>query len=235
MYSNVPHYIQSMLQGEPVDFIVQSAQDLGKKRLGYVMLLFLIPFTGIFLMPVIFMIPVLEMISTGRTTITVNGAQQIYTGSNFLIPVLFALTPLVFSLLFIIPMIGVFLKAIRLIRKKGPWYAGTNNNLIEIADTNAKYYNWKDFENQISSKNYNDSFMDIILKLKQNATLYAQFNPIPLLQNNTNASVTGKNIDITSFLDKISISNNQIGLLRIPNGSYVFNLIRHNMERYSNT
>ncbi len=235
MYSDVPHHIKNMLQGEPVDFIVQSSQDLKKKKIGFVLVLLLIPFSGILTMPIMFMFPLFEMLSTGKTRITVNGVPQTYTGANFLMPLFFALFPFLIALIFIIPLVGLLLKAIQYIRKKGAWYAGTNKNLIEINEDSSKYYHWEDFENQITSKTHKDGIMDIILTLKHSTSLPLQSQTPPLQNNNIHISGTSNAIDLTPFLNMLFMSHNQIGLIKIPNGSYILNLIRHNMERYVKT
>jgi len=136
MHQNIPHHIRDLLQGEPVDFIVQSAQDYRKRIAGKVALGIVAVFSWIFLFPLMFAGPLLDVLFTGETSITVNGSLEVYTRNNMWGPFLFALIPTAISSIFIIPMIITGVKAFSLMRKKGPWFAVTNNHLIEIDGTN---------------------------------------------------------------------------------------------------
>jgi hypothetical protein len=230
MYANVPRSILDMLKGEPVDFIVQSAQDYRKRGLGYILLGVIASFSWIILFPFMFAFPFIEVITTGKTTITVNGVLETYTKANILTPLLFMIFPLLFSLIFIIPGLILFSKAIKYIKNKGPWYAGTNSYLIEINDSRTKHFSWNQFKSRIDTKSYADKTLDIILFLKQ-----PEKEDNILMSNlasNTQMSVTvnGKSINKINFANQIPFLNNRVGLLRIPNGSYVFNMIRHNMN-----
>ena len=231
MYENVPAYIRAALKGEPVDFIVQSSHDLTKRAIGFIILPFCFFFSWIFLFPIMFSIPFLEIMATGKTKIIINGTSQTFTKANLWGPIMFALFPIIFSLILIIPLLLVLYFAIRLILNKGLWYAGTNKHLIEFDGKKANYYPWNEFEEAIQTTHHKDSSMDIILRYKKSLNTLRE-NPMKNLQNFGTFEVTinGKPLDINNSQRWLFM--NKIGLFHLKNGSLIFNMIRHNMERF---
>lgn len=231
MHQNVPHYIRDLLQGEPVDFIIQSKRDLQKRRIGIGLLVFVSMFSWIMLFPFLFTIPLIELLLTGKTTITVNGTLETFTHETIAGPVLFAAIPTAISFIFIIPMIFVIYKAISFIRGKGGWYAGTNNHLIKIDGSKTEYFPWNEFEKRIDTKTYGD-LMDIILYYKKQFHEAQTEELANQVASNVRVTYNGKPLSIHKLFGSGPFSSNKMGLIGLTNGSYVLNLIRHNMERF---
>ncbi|OGK14175.1 hypothetical protein A3A93_05150 [Candidatus Roizmanbacteria bacterium RIFCSPLOWO2_01_FULL_38_12] len=233
MYNNVPQYIKDTLKGEPVDFIVQSSHDYAKRRFGSILLVVSALFSPALIFPLAFSFPLIHIIVSGSTQIKVNGILQTFNRSNPWGAIVFALIPAVFSLFFIIPMLLTFKKGLLFIRKKGHWYAGTNQYLIEFNDNSVNYYKWSEFENTYNIKNRKDA-MDIILTLKKskinNETGLDLSSKDKL--NNMNITINGKPLNVQEIKKAHSFFMHKIGLLGIQNGGLVLNMIKHNMERY---
>jgi len=231
MHQNVPHYIRDLLQGEPVDFIVESKRDLQKRRIGIGLLVFVSTFSWIMLFPFLFMIPLIELLLTGKTTITVNGTLETFTHETIAGPLLFAAIPTAISFIFIIPIVFVIYKAISYIRGKGSWYAGTNNHLIKIDGSKTEYYPWNEFEKRIDTKTHGD-LMDIVLYYKRKLQEEHVEEYASQAASHAQITLNGKPLDINKLFGSGPFSSNKIGLIGLTNGSYVLNLIRHNMERF---
>ena len=231
MHQNVPHYIRDLLQGEPVDFIIQSKRDLQKRRIGIGLLVFVSMFSWIMLFPFLFTIPLIELLLTGKTTITVNGTLETFTHETIAGPVLFAAIPTAISFLFMIPIIFVIYKGISFIRGKGAWYAGTNNHLIKIDGSKTEYFPWNEFESKIETKTNGDS-MDIILSYTRKLHEDHVEEFASQTASNVHLTVNGKPLDVHKLFGSGPFSSNKIGLIGLTNGSYILNLIRHNMERF---
>lgn len=234
MYSHVPTYILRRLHGEPVDFIVESEHDYGKRAIGWGIILFSMFFSWIFLFPIFFSFPLVELFLTGHTSITVNGTPQNYTPDNAWGPIWFMFFPSLISIVFMIPVAAAIVVGIIFIRKKGGWYAGTNNNLIEFNGSHVYYYHWDEFEHTIETKEYKNNILDIILTHK-NLSKESVHTHGKLEQNkygHLNIQLNGKSVDFNQLLAHRGFYRNKIGLLKIQNGHYVLSMIRHNMERY---
>ncbi len=232
MYSHVPTYILRRLKGEPVDFIIESAYDYGKRAIGWGMVIVAAFFSWIFLFPIFFSFPLFELLLTGKTSITVNGTSQNYTPDNQWGPILFLVLPSLISVLFMIPVGIAIIKGIMLIRKKGSWYAGTNKYLIEFNGTHVYYYLWDEFERTIETKQNKDKTLDIILTFKD-FTKYSVHRHGKLVANsfgNLNIEINGKRVDFSKLAAHRGLFRNKIGLLKLHNGDFVLSMIRHNME-----
>mgnify|MGYP007122131640 CR=1 FL=1 len=230
MYHDVPKNIRDQLKGEPVDFIVQSAHDYVKRSLGWIMGGLTLVFGPFFLFPLLFSFPIFEIFLRGSTTITVNGTPETYTTANPWGAVLFAVFPIGILILIFAPFIGLFIKAFKLVNRKGKWYAGTNQYLIEFSQDSTDYYRWSEFEDTISTK-VKSGKMDIILSLKKNHTILSN-KDMPVQQfNNVNIAFNGKTIDLQNLQNSHFLFMNKIGLLGLTNGSVVLDMIQHNMER----
>jgi hypothetical protein len=96
------------------------------------------------------------------------------------------------------------------------------------------YFPWDEFENTIETKEYKDKLFDIILTHK-NLTKDSVHKHGKLGQNNygeLHIEINGEPVDINKVLYHRGFFRNKIGLLKIHNGEYVLNMIRHNMERF---
>lgn len=234
MYHHVPTYILRRLHGEPVDFIVESEHDYGKRAIGWGIIIFALFFSWIFLFPIFFSFPLVELFFTGHTSITVNGTPQNFTPDNPWGPIMFMFLPSLISIIFIIPVAIAIVKGIMYVRKKGAWYAGTNKSLIEFNGSHVFYFHWDEFETTIETKDYKNKTMDIILTHK-NLTRESVHKHGKLTQNqhgHLNIEINGKEVDINQLMGYRGFFKNKIGLLKIQNGEYVLNMIRHNMERF---
>jgi len=234
MLSDVPQYIKDTLKGEPVDFVVQSSQDYTKRSIGLIMLSGLALSSFMLILPLVFLFPLFGLLINGSTQITVNGTLETYTKANPWGAILFSILPNLFSLIFIIPMFLLFKKGVKYIRKKGSWYAGTNNYLIEFNDNYVDYYKWSEFENTYNTK-INKNNMDIILFLKKPRKSDSWISDIVPNErlSNIRLVVNGQQIGTLEQKKIHSSFMNRIGLIGIPNGGLVFNMIKHNMERYN--
>lgn len=228
MYHDVPKNILDQLKGEPVDFIVQSVHDYVKRLLGWIMggLTFILaPFL---LFPLLFSVPIFEIFIKGSTTITVNGTPETYTTANPWGAILFAVFPIGMLILIFAPFIGLFIKAFKLVNRKGKWYAGTNQYLIEFSQDSTDYYRWSEFEDTIKT-NVKNGKMDIIMTLKKNHI--PQQDAATQQLSNINIAFNGKTIDLQNLQNSHFLFMNKIGLLGLTNGSVVLDMIQHNMER----
>lgn len=228
MYHDVPKNILDQLKGEPVDFIVQSAHDYVKRLLGWIMggLTFILaPFL---LFPLLFSVPIFEIFIKGSTTITVNGTPETYTTANPWGAILFAVFPIGMLILIFAPFIGLFIKAFKLVNRKGKWYAGTNQYLIEFSQDSTDYYRWSEFEDTIKT-NVKNGKMDIIMTLKKNHI--PQQDAATQQLSNVNIAFNGKTIDLQNLQNSHFLFMNKVGLLGLTNGSVVLDMIQHNMER----
>lgn len=232
MYNNVPTYILDALKGESVDFIVQSARNFVKRKVGIILIAGLSAFCWIFLFPLMFSFPLIELLVTGKTQITVNGTLQTYTAANPWGAILFALFAILPSMVIMIPYLLVFKYAIRLIHTKGAWYAGTNKSLIEFNDKATNYYLWNEFESTIQTKTNKDNSLDIILTHKKVSDKSNKSNSdlISTIQS-MNITVNGKPFDLQTLASNRGFFMNKIGILGIKNGSLILNMIKHNMHR----
>ncbi len=230
MYHDVPKNILDQLKGEPVDFIVQSAHDYVKRLLGWIMggLTFILaPFL---LFPLLFSVPIFEIFIKGSTTITVNGTLETYTTANPWGAILFAVFPIGMLILIFAPFIGLFIKAFKLVNRKGKWYAGTNQYLIEFSQDSTDYYRWSEFEDTIKT-NVKNGKMDIIMTLKKNHIPQQDIAVTKQQLENVNIAFNGKTIDLQNLQNSHFLFMNKIGLLGLTNGSVVLDMIQHNMER----
>lgn len=234
MYYHVPTYILRRLHGEPVDFIVESEHDYGKRAIGWGIIIFSMFFSWIFLFPIFFSFPLVELFLTGHTSITVNGTAQNYNSENPWGAIWFMLIPSLISIIFIIPVAIAIVMGIMYVRKKGGWYAGTDKYLIEFNGTHVYYYRWDDFENTIETKEYKDKTFDIILThknlTKDSVQKHGKLTEHP--HGYLNIEINGKEVNLNQLMGYRGFFRNKIGLLKIHNGQYVLNMIRHNMERF---
>ncbi|MBP7966979.1 hypothetical protein KAZ66_01785 [Candidatus Woesebacteria bacterium] len=224
MYHDVPKNILDQLKGEPVDFIVQSTHDYVKRSLGWIMGGLTFIFAPFLLFPLLFSVPIFEILIKGSTTITVNGTPEIYTTVNPWGAILFAVFPISLIFLIFAPFIWLFIKAFKMVNRKGKWYAGTNQHLIECSQDSIDYYRWSEFEDTIKT-NVKNGKMDIIMTLKKNHI--PQQDAATQQLSSVNIAFNGKTIDLQN---SHFLFMNKIGLLGLTNGNFVLNMIQHNME-----
>lgn len=228
MYSDIPHAIRSKLQGEPVDFIVHSARDYRLQKAGKAILVILACLSWLVIFPIMFTIPLFEIFLTGSTQMTVNGVEETYTSLNMTMPIVFALVPLLVTLIAGFPVYFLIRKAVRFMKMLGPWYAGTNNHLIEMTEDSTRYFPWKDFHSEITTKHHGAHNLDIILQYNQE--LHEKNAQEDRALDAIHIKVNGKPVDLKELFSLEQFGKNKIGILGIPHGDHILRMIRHNMR-----
>lgn len=188
-------------------------------------------FSWVIIIPIVFSLPLIEILVRGSTQITMNGSLETYTRETIMVPFLFALVPTLFVLIVGFPLVKLAINGIRNLKKDGPWYAGTNSHLIEIQDDTSQYYSWKDFDSHIETKSHKEDTLDIMLQYKKDLDSSNENEEENLLINAIQLTVNGKSVDPKKLFSSRVFGKNKIGLLGLKNGSYILNMIRHNMER----
>ena len=118
----------------------------------------------------------------------------------------------------------MFRKALKYMRTKGSWYAGTNSHLIEFDDDTVNYYKWSEFENTIQTKKNNDK-LDIILQFRKDHS-FMESTDRNTNTNNMNIIINGKPVDFSM----LNIFQNKVDLFGLKNGDYLLDMIHHNMR-----
>lgn len=235
MSSHVPHYIRDLLQGRPVDVIIQSSTDYNKKKLGKLMMGVTLAFSWVCLFPFLFAIPLLELVLTGETTITVNGVREIYTRESYWMPILFMLIPTMISSIFIIPVFFLLLKSIAWMRKKGPWYGITNTHLIEIDGSNVSYVPWSEIDPRLQTTLNADGSTNIYLRYLGRKIDHQESDGFvdqvkDSVTSNFHLTLNGKSVDISQMIQKAK-QQKTIGILGVSQGKHVVSMLQRNIER----
>lgn len=233
MYNDVPQYILDHLKGEPVDFVVQSKYNYVKRSRGIIVvvpiIILVLSFSWLIIFPILSLIPLIDLLTTGSTEITINGTLETYTYRNPWVPLLFGLVPMIFAFAFLFPIYLLLRKGLSLLTKRGQWYAGTNDSLIEFDGQSVDYYPWSTIEPSVNTKMHKDGTVDIILthkKDKQTSRPTTATN----IQTNFNIKINGKPVDMEQLELQHRMFRNKIGLLGIKNGNLVLKMIRHNLR-----
>lgn len=140
--NELPPNVQSAISGEQVEFIVKSPYLVPRKKAvkGILFGLFLLAFMSIFV--IAFLGPV---IMGTEVHFTSNGT-PITAGPNNLLPLL---APGLIISFFVLIGLGILVYSLILLFRKGNWFVGTKQRLIEIGSKKLQSIDWEQFSGNI--------------------------------------------------------------------------------------